>query len=645
MRVRTFSRMVAVAVLSLVLIIALGCGGGGSSSGTTQVSAPVRLTIVTPATLPATVLHQQYSTMLVTQNAQGPLHWSIAPVAPTVSFVEGLSVDSSTGVLSGTVNFEGDAAFIGTVTDGVNSASRTFGILSFGPLATRGDKTVQVSEFAPQSGVITDVSGGFPPLKFRILKGALPPGMRLDPNSGSMISGPFTSGTFVATIEVTDSFTPAEVATQQITFNVTLPPLSIANSLPATLPINVPFSGKVVAQGGTPPYHFLPAGALPPGLTLDSSTGQLTGTPTASGSTLFDVLVTDTSTPPQSARASFDVSVGPPHGRNDTIANATPVPIFNGTGVMTASISPYIDPPNGPPTAGDTDYYKISAVAGSTVHIQVSAVTIPASPIDTVLEILDANGARFSTCREPGDTSTTFASVCVNDDISASPHITDSALDFNVPGTAGTGVTFYAHVLDFRGTARPDLVYIFFVGGAVAPLTIENASTHPAALGAGYNESLLANNAVGTTTWSIAGGSLPPGLTLSSGGTITGSATTLGTFPFTVKVTDASTPPHIATGQFTIEVVPPLVVTSSAVFPDACVGQPYQFQVQATSSALPIEYGLSGGTAWPMLFDFNTGLSHGTPTTVGTFTNVLNVSDATLFFVTQHISVTVKNCP
>ena len=66
---------------------------------------------------------------------------------------------------------------------------------------------------------------------------------------------------------------------------------------PASLPMpaaGVAYNQTIIASGGVGPYTYaVAAGSLPSGLTLNTSTGQITGTPTAGGAYSFTITATD----------------------------------------------------------------------------------------------------------------------------------------------------------------------------------------------------------------------------------------------------------------------------------------------------------------------------------------------------------------
>ncbi|HEY0977471.1 MAG TPA: putative Ig domain-containing protein, partial [Flavobacteriales bacterium] len=75
----------------------------------------------------------------------------------------------------------------------------------------------------------------------------------------------------------------------------------------------------------------------------------------------------------------------------------------------------------------------------------------------------------------------------------------------------------------------------------VCPTLTVNTTTLPGgSAGTAYSESLSQTGCLGAPTYAITAGALPPGLTLSSSGTISGTPTATGTFNFTVTVGDAS---------------------------------------------------------------------------------------------------------
>ena len=77
-----------------------------------------------------------------------------------------------------------------------------------------------------------------------------------------------------------------------------------------------------------------------------------------------------------------------------------------------------------------------------------------------------------------------------------------------------------------------------------------------AAVGGAYSDTLTATGGTAPYTWSVNAGTLPPGITLSAAGVLSGTPTTTGSYPFTVNVTDANK--GVATASIT------LVVTAAA---------------------------------------------------------------------------------
>ena len=644
------SRKLPVAAGVVLLALLTACGGGASlSSGPPPVSPGPALTITTNSLLPGTLQNHAYSVTLAAANGKGALNWSIAPVSSTTLFVDGLSIDPSTGVLSGTANFAGTGGFVAHVTDSASppqTASKGFTITAADPLQAPAPQNNTIRQFQDIVPVTPVFQGGVFPFTF-FLTGSLPPGLRLDRATGQ-ISGSATGvGIYPSTLIIQDSFSPPEVVSEQLTIKVIPPLLAVQNSLPSRILQNRPFNGAVIATGGIPPYHFalVSGSSMPPGLSpIDPNSGQTNGTPTTLGTFLFTVSATDFSSPPQSANGTMVVTVAKPLGRNDTVATATPI----GNGIISATISPYIDPPDNAPLAADNDYYKLVSLAGTAtpVHLETQAQRwIGGNPLDTVIEVVDGNGTRYSTCRQPGDTSSNFTSACINDDIGGSPPVLDSALDFQVPGVTNSAITFYVHVLDWRGEARPDMNYSLVVSGAVSPLSIVATPLLPATRGLSYSQQLSSADSIGTVSWSKASGNLPPGLTLSTTGAITGIATADGTYSFTVKASDSGNPPQTATAQEVIQVAEPIKITSPATMPDACVDRPYAFAPQSSGGVPPLSWGFTSNMWVSISLDNSTGAFSGTASVTGTFMGRLAVTDATTNFDSQNVTLTVKQCP
>jgi hypothetical protein len=94
----------------------------------------------------------------------------------------------------------------------------------------------------------------------------------------------------------------------------------------------------------------------------------------------------------------------------------------------------------------------------------------------------------------------------------------------------------------------------------IAPATLPNTTA-----GLGYSQTLTATGGVAPYTFAVTAGALPNGLTLGSGGALSGTTTTSGTFNFTVTATDANG--QAATRAYTVVVAVPTVTLTPATLP------------------------------------------------------------------------------
>ena len=328
-------------------------------------------------------------------------------------------------------------------------------------------------------------TGGTSPYTFTLDSGNLPGGLGLSP--GGTISGtPNAPGSFGFVVKVTDSGNPAQSSTKGFTITIASPVAVTTGSLSAGVKGKA-YSQTLAASGGTTPYTWsLAAGSLPPGTSLNSTTGTIAGSPTTVGTYGFTVRVTDSSAPSQSATRAFSVAV------------ATQLKIS--TGNLPAG------------TVAET-YSQTLAASGGTAPYAWSIASGALPPGLT----LTASTGRIS----------------------------------GTPTTVGT-FSFTARVTD---TGPPVQTVTKNMSIKITVLAVSTTSLPGVTRGQTYSQTLKASGGTTPYSWSIVSGSLPPGLSLaSSTGKITGTATTAGTYAFTVKVTDSGSPAQSATKALSIKI-------------------------------------------------------------------------------------------
>jgi len=238
----------------------------------------------------------------------GPYIYGVA----TGSLPNGLTINSSTGVISGVVIASGSPTSF-TVTFGVTDSSThqsatstpvTFNVAAQLTISTSSLVTTLTSG-TTSAGTLT-ATGGSNSYTYTIVSGTLPTGMNLGSSTGA-ITGTVTQSyvpvTSTATFRVTDNTTAATSNSSPVTFTVSPTILSINTSAVnvtanTTLISGSSMTGRVTASGGSGNYTYTVSGTLPSGISLTSS-GTFSGTVTAPATiTSYPVTftVTDTTT-------------------------------------------------------------------------------------------------------------------------------------------------------------------------------------------------------------------------------------------------------------------------------------------------------------------------------------------------------------
>lgn len=158
---------------------------------------------------------------------------------------------------------------------------------------------------------------------------------------------------------------------------------------------------------------------------------------------------------------------------------------------------------------------------------------------------------KSSTSQVEYSTSSSF-SPSTSTTINSTPKTSHSA---SLTGLTADTTYFYhakSSVTGFTAVSSTNSFKTLTVVGAT--LSVTTTSLPDGVVGTAYSQTLNATGGVTPYAWARTVGNLPPGLTMSTGGVITGTPTTAGTYTFTVKVEDSSSPKQSATKQLSIKV-------------------------------------------------------------------------------------------
>ncbi len=558
----------------------------GKMSYTLVVNNPACSTItVIPTTTPAATTGTAYSQTITATGGTGPYIFTVS----TGALPAGITLTSA-GVLSGTPTAAASSTFEITATAGTCTGKMSYTLVVNNPacptITVSPTTTPAATTGTAYSQTIT-ATGGTGPYIFTVSTGALPAGITL--TSAGVLSGtPTAAASSTFEITATAGTCTGKMSYTLVVNNPACPTITVSPTTTPAATTGTAYSQTITATGGTGPYIFtVSTGALPAGITLTSA-GVLSGTPTAAASSTFEITATAGTC---TGKISYTLVVNNPACPTITVSQATipagttgtaysqTITATGGTGSYIFTVSTGTLPAgitltsagvlSGTPTAAASSTFDITATAGtctgkmsytlvvnnpSCPTITVSPATIPAGTTGTAYsQTITATGGTgpytftVSTGTLPAGITLTSAGV-----LSGTP--------------TGTG-SFPITITASSGTCSGMLDYTLVVNSPTCPtITFNLASLPGGTIALPYNQSITSTGGVSPFTYSITNGSLPIGISISTGGIISGTPTVEGNNNFTIQVADANDCKN--TKDYTINIgnadCPKPIITSSS---------------------------------------------------------------------------------